>query len=253
MATNTDTIGKVASNAGLPKVENVPAESMDFKQKILPRPWVKREPYILSRMAQAEQVLHLGCSDAPYTRTKLDSGELLHLHMLKKQPQVIGFDLDPRGTHMLQRACPDGTFICGNAENLGEHFPENSFDLIVAGEIVEHLSNPGHFFAACAKVLRPEGVLLVTIPNTFGIRRFIHSFFGVENYHPDHTFYFSENTIGTLAARSGLSIFRSRYYASEPGASTWKNILYTAIEIVPAYIFGDHFLDGLVIELKKQL
>lgn len=228
-------------------------DTMDFKQKILPRECVHREEYILSRMEGMSSILHLGCSDAPFTKSAIETKTLLHFELLKKSREVIGFDLNANGLQLLQRADPDGRYVCGNAESLNEHFPASSMDLVIAGEIVEHLSNPGSFFEACAKVLRPDGILLITIPNSFGIRRYIHSLFGVENYHPDHTFYFSENTVATLASRYGFSIYRSRYYGSKPGTGWKKRALYFFIETLPARLFGNHFLEGLVIELKKRL
>jgi 2-polyprenyl-3-methyl-5-hydroxy-6-metoxy-1,4-benzoquinol methylase len=243
---------EIASSASL-RITPDAMESMDFKQKIFHRPWVNREHYILSRLPEFQSILHLGCSDAPFTAALLQANELLHLKLLKQNPNIIGFDLSTTGTQLLRRACPDSKFICGNAEALDEHFGPNTFDLMIAGEMVEHLSNPGSFFEACAKVLSPDGVLLLTVPNTFGIRRYIHSLFGVENYHPDHTFYFSENTLGTLAGRYGFSVFRSRYYGSPMTGSWLKRALYTCIETIPAYFLGNHFLDGLVIELKKEI
>ena len=233
--------------------ESVEAPTMDFKQKIFQRNWVNREQHILDRLPQFKSPLHLGCSDAPFTDIMLANKCLLHSRLLQRSPKIVGFDLNAYGLQLLRRAHPDAKFVQGDAEQLQEYFGPNTFDLVIAGEIVEHLSNPGAFLTSCAKVLTDDGVLLITIPNTFGIRRYIHSLFGVENYHPDHTFYFSENTLKTLAQRHGFSIFRSYYYASSPGKSWLKRLLYTCIEILPAVFMGNHFLDGMVIEFKKRI
>jgi SAM-dependent methyltransferase len=39
------------------------------------------------------------------------------------------------------------------------------FDLIVAGEVLEHVDAPGKFMKNCAAMLRPEGRLAITVPN----------------------------------------------------------------------------------------
>ncbi|MRR54799.1 MAG: glycosyltransferase [Deltaproteobacteria bacterium] len=43
-------------------------------------------------------------------------------------------------------------------------FPDSSFDLVVSNDVFEHVPEPGRSFSECARVLRPGGVLLATIP-----------------------------------------------------------------------------------------
>lgn len=43
--------------------------------------------------------------------------------------------------------------------------PDQSVDVVIASEIVEHLISPVHLFQASAKVLKPGGLLLITTPN----------------------------------------------------------------------------------------
>jgi 2-polyprenyl-3-methyl-5-hydroxy-6-metoxy-1,4-benzoquinol methylase len=53
--------------------------------------------------------------------------------------------------------------------NLNEEFSHkigNTFDAIVALEIIEHLENPRQFLRQCFKLLRPGGTLILSTPNT---------------------------------------------------------------------------------------
>jgi len=43
-------------------------------------------------------------------------------------------------------------------------FPDNSLDLIVSNDVFEHVPHPDKAFSECARVLKPGGVLLATIP-----------------------------------------------------------------------------------------
>jgi SAM-dependent methyltransferase len=55
------------------------------------------------------------------------------------------------------------TIIPLNAEEL--YIPENSADVIVCFDVVEHLQVPEKFFDKAFKILRPGGLLLFTTPN----------------------------------------------------------------------------------------
>jgi SAM-dependent methyltransferase len=248
----------VKSGASIPQDPSINAEPgrrfevMNFKQKILSRPCVDRERHIEELLQISKSALHVGCTDAPFTDALLHTGDLLHHRLLTQSPQkVVGFDISLKNLHALQRAYPQSKFVHGDAERLQSYFTEQKFDLIIAGEILEHLSNPGLFFESCRQVLTENGILLLTVPNVFGIRRLIHNVLSTENYHPDHTFYFSENTLKTLAGRYGFGISNSFYYASNPGNSLVKTVLYAIVERLPAFLLGSHFLEGLVLELKK--
>lgn len=46
-------------------------------------------------------------------------------------------------------------------------FGRGTFDVIVAAALVEHLSNPLLFFQECNRVLKPEGLLMLTCPAPF--------------------------------------------------------------------------------------
>lgn len=51
--------------------------------------------------------------------------------------------------------------------NLEEGIPHDAatFDVVYAGEVIEHLYNPDHLIAECRRVLRPDGLLVLSTPN----------------------------------------------------------------------------------------
>lgn len=51
--------------------------------------------------------------------------------------------------------------------------PDNSFDLIVSTEVIEHLENPRAIFREFYRLLRPNGKLIVTTPNQESIRAYL--------------------------------------------------------------------------------
>jgi GT2 family glycosyltransferase len=70
------------------------------------------------------------------------------------------------GSEYLGYEYPGGSTIKGirheDIENLS--FPDAQLDLIVSNDVFEHVPHPAKAFAECARVLKPGGVLLATIP-----------------------------------------------------------------------------------------
>ena len=58
-----------------------------------------------------------------------------------------------------------GTATVGDATALP--FPDGVFDRVIAAEVLEHLPNDRPAIDECARVLRPGGVLAVTVPRWF--------------------------------------------------------------------------------------
>jgi len=94
-------------------------------------------------------------------------------------------------------------------------FPDESFDTVVLGEILEHLVHPARVLAQARRVLRPGARLVVTVP--YGL-----------NAHPDHkrTFY----------PISLLELLQPLFRTTTIGASG-NYILYTGVK-EPAYDLG---------------
>lgn len=230
---------------------NTKGKNPCMKQEIVRRTKTDRVNFLLSHVSAGKEILHVGCSDSPYTDWSLSNEHHVHAKLLKQSPGVVGLDNCNHSLNKLRRSFPNSIFIEGNVESLQEHIPEASYDTIIAGEILEHLSNPGCFLEGARKILKPDGSLVITVPNAFGSRRLAHSFFGKENYHSDHAFYFSENTLKVLAERYSFSIESSFYYATTPN-SFYKKLLYMIVEDLPARLFGNHFLDGIAMVLKPK-
>jgi len=57
-------------------------------------------------------------------------------------------------------------------------FKDNSFDLLFAGEIIEHLFDTDHFIKECKRVMKPGGILIVTTPNIASLVNRVSLLFG---------------------------------------------------------------------------
>ncbi len=81
---------------------------------------------------------------------------------------------------------PDGEFACMvdhfDAERDPFPYPDEHFDLVIAGEIIEHLTyDPMHMLLEARRVLRDGGYLLVTTPNVGSITSVAKTLDGHDN------------------------------------------------------------------------
>ena len=63
---------------------------------------VDRVTYIVER-CRGKRVLHLGCTDWPYTESKLKDGVLLHAELNKVAKSLIGVDADEAGIEYFRK------------------------------------------------------------------------------------------------------------------------------------------------------
>lgn len=55
-----------------------------------------------------------------------------------------------------------GLFVVGNIEQMP--FPDETFDLIYGGGVIEHLADTGCVLRECARILKPDGIMINTVP-----------------------------------------------------------------------------------------
>jgi 2-polyprenyl-3-methyl-5-hydroxy-6-metoxy-1,4-benzoquinol methylase len=172
---------------------------------------VDRVTYILEN-CRGKHVLHLGCTDWPYTEKKAASGVLLHGMISKVAASLVGVDADRDGIEWFQKNGFPNTYY-DNVENLSHpSVCGNKYDLILAGEIIEHLENPGLFLRSIQKLMTPDTDLIITTINAYCFFRFLYYLLGRELVHPDHNYYFSPIVLRKLITRCGLDVKDLRYY-----------------------------------------
>lgn len=161
---------------------------------------------LLQTICDGKDVLHIGCCDSPITRDKIINNEFLHGLLQSKAKNIVGLDLSEDGLRIMKEFGFDN-LIHGDASVLLNHsYPFKSFDIIVAGDILEHMSNVAGFLESAKSILSPNGKIVVTVPNAFYFYRFIKVVFGVEVVHKDHVYYFSPKVIINLFRRHGYRV-----------------------------------------------
>jgi SAM-dependent methyltransferase len=106
------------------------------------------------RYAEGRRVLDLGCG------TGYGSAELA-----QTAAEVVGVDIAPEAIEYARTTYPLPALRFVEASCTAVPFPQNSFNLVVAFEVIEHLQNFREFLTECARVITPQGLLLVSSPN----------------------------------------------------------------------------------------
>jgi SAM-dependent methyltransferase len=185
------------------------------------RGYVDRLDFVAER-CRGRRVLDLGVvgatCDEPGARVRAFPSSL-HLRIVAVAASVVGVDHSRREIEALGAEHPGLRLYCADVEELGAALAEEEpFDVVVAGDLLEHLSNPGHALDEIRPLLRANGELIVTCPNAFGAPNLVRFTLGRYREGPDHVQSYNKHTLAQLLERHGFA-----------GARLW-----TAIDHWPA-------------------
>ena len=171
---------------------------------------------LIKRLCAGKRVLHLGCTNYPYTQDAIDAGMLLHFDLEKIASKLCGIDADHEGIEIL-KAHGSTNLVQGDLEALDECAVTGPFDVILAGEVIEHVNNPGLFLNGLKAFMNDDTELVVTTVNAYCAMRFFH--YGArgrggkaEPTHPDHVAHYSYSTLKLLLERHGFDVEHFYFY-----------------------------------------
>jgi 2-polyprenyl-3-methyl-5-hydroxy-6-metoxy-1,4-benzoquinol methylase len=175
-----------------------------------------------------KDVLDIGCVE--HNPQAYNSRFWLHKAVKAVARSILGLDLHEEGVKVLQ--AQGFNVILADAENfdLGR-----TFDVIVAGDIIEHLGDLNGFLTSCRKHLRPDGRLLISTPNPWYWRNIVKSALHKEVLNnPEHVVWICARLLRQLVHRHGMEVgeiqFGSRFMRDRllPLPRGWKHTSYHA-------------------------
>jgi 2-polyprenyl-3-methyl-5-hydroxy-6-metoxy-1,4-benzoquinol methylase len=166
----------------------------------------------------------------------------LHNIIKSKAKEVYGLDLE-----VSEEFLKDSVHYKKVAAEHAD-FPVN-FDVIFAGDLIEHLVNPGLFLDACKKMLKEGGMLVLTTPNTFNLFNLVEKITKYDpTVNPDHTFYFNQKTLKVLLQKCGFEVnkFHYVYKLDTKFVPSFKKKI---LDFVYAFLakFTDKFIETIVV------
>lgn len=87
------------------------------------------------------------------------------------------------------------------------HFADAQFDVVTMWDVLEHVHDPAATLREIHRILKPDGLLLVRVPNlaSWDVSLFEASWAGFDA--PRHLYIFTPQTLSSLMDRSGFSAF----------------------------------------------
>jgi 2-polyprenyl-3-methyl-5-hydroxy-6-metoxy-1,4-benzoquinol methylase len=162
----------------------------------------------LCDQVRGKDILDVGCADHDVDNPPMRD-KWLHGHLVKAARSAIGLDI--LETDCAKLRARGYNAVAGDActVDLGRQF-----DVVVAGEIIEHVENPGMLVRNLARHVRPGGKLILTTPNLHFALHFLESVVADprKRWHPQHVVAFEPFTLRNLVERCGLRVESCLYF-----------------------------------------
>lgn len=171
----------------------------------------------ITELCRGKVVLDIGCLDET-ALLKRDTRHWLHGRIAAVASRVVGVDAS-------EQVPAQGIVTAGNAViHRGDGVELDPrilgiapYDVVVAGEFIEHVSDPLRFLGNL-RVALPGRQLVFSTPNAVSFANTAMGLIGREAQHPDHLANFTFKILHTLCRRAGLrewDVLPYRFFATE--------------------------------------
>ena len=164
---------------------------------------------LIERVPDGSTVLEVGCS----------TGYISHYLHDVKRCIVTGIEIDPEAAGLARAFCRQ--VIIGDIETdrVMEQLNGRLFDVILLGDVLEHLVNPDRTLIRLKRFLSPHGRVLISVPNVANWRLRLSLALGKFQYTKEglldetHLRFFTLKTLRAIIMNTGYTIESISYWA----------------------------------------
>jgi 2-polyprenyl-3-methyl-5-hydroxy-6-metoxy-1,4-benzoquinol methylase len=110
--------------------------------------------YALAMVGYNKSVLEVGCATGYFTKAMVERG-----------CKVVGIELDPAAAAIAEEWAE--RVVVGDIDrgDVWDQLDDESFDVVLCGDVLEHLRDPLGALRSAVRKLKPEGVVVASLPN----------------------------------------------------------------------------------------
>ena len=188
----------------------------------------------LKKITNNKKVLHLGAAqgtdiDPTLLHERINfQKEFLHAILMKNSTEVLGLDYNQQAIENLRKYGINNIMYCDVTDHdefkrsCGNFHP----DIIIVGELIEHLSNPGLMLANIVNNF-PGAEVVISTPNLLSVIYPMQAFNQYESHDVDHVIVFTPRLLEALTVRSGIAKIKIRFYETQIYKNKFFNVLRT--------------------------
>jgi 2-polyprenyl-3-methyl-5-hydroxy-6-metoxy-1,4-benzoquinol methylase len=131
-----------------------------------------RAQLLVRFVGNRHRVLELGCSTGYISRLLKQNG-----------CSVIGVEVDLKAARLAANIC-DQVLVSDLDKSIWTEQIEERFDVVLMGDVLEHLVDPEEVLRSVRRLLLPSGVIVVSLPNIVHWSQRVNSLIGSFDYEP---------------------------------------------------------------------
>jgi methionine biosynthesis protein MetW len=192
-----------AEVAGVDQYQDSRASSRYEPKKVMANDQRDRNSILLDWVGDGKRVLELGCSTGYMSRL-----------MKQRNCVITGIEADEKAAEQARAYCEEVLVLDLNSNDWAKGLPPKSFDVVLLGDVLEHLVDPGRLLRQVRRLIRTGGSLVISLPNVVHWQTRVKILFGQFDYQPwgtlDHTHlrFFTQKSAQTLIESAGYRVVR---------------------------------------------
>ena len=197
----------------------------------------KRKEVAIFLPRSYQRVLEVGCGGGGFAEN------------LNSEAEKWGVELDP--FHAKEASKVMDHVLEGPFEKVKDKVPDQSFDLVICNDIIEHMPDHDQFFEDVKKKLKPGGILVGSIPNVRHIKNLYEilikrdwEYVQEGTLDKTHLRFFTEKSIKRSLKKHQFKIEKFHGLVSSEVQISWmrkilKRLIFTLITILSLGFYSD--------------
>ena len=119
----------------------------------------------LTQLCAGQRVVHVGFADIGCQSLNEEADAWLHTRLAASARELVGLDVDEQGVALARERGYEAHVVDCSDPDAVRALGLPPADVVVAGEVIEHIDDARAFLDALHVLVRPDGILVVTTPN----------------------------------------------------------------------------------------